>query len=153
MTETAVGLFQHAGSADAVVEKLRARGIASSGIRILSKPTAMRVDSAKSTPSIDFAAGLAHDLSSMGATQQECEAYLDGVRHGNALVFVTGTGAEAETAVTVMNACEPIRLEEFVGAMPALPGMHQGEAEAHASVSLKVDQAREKSEGARIFTW
>ena len=47
MAETAVGLFEHPGTADAVVDALRANGIPSNGIRTVSKPTAMPVESAR----------------------------------------------------------------------------------------------------------
>src|ERR1700728_3278564 len=124
MAETAVGLFEHPGTADAVVDALRANGIPSNGIRTVSKPAAMSVESATSTPSIDFAAALAHDLHSMGATDRECEAYLAGVRRGNVLVFVTGSLSQAEAATTVMNSYEPIELDGFLAAAPAQVGVH-----------------------------
>jgi hypothetical protein len=155
MAETAVGLFEHPGTADAVVDALRANGIPSNGIRTVSKPAAMPVESATSTPSIDFAAALAQDLSSMGASERECKAYLSGVRRGNVLIFVTGSRPQAETAINVMNAYEPIEVEEFVtaGAAPVLAGVHGKEIEAHDGISLNSDQARAKTEGARVFSW
>jgi hypothetical protein len=152
MAETAVGLFEHAGTADAVVDALRESGVPSTGIRIVSKPTGMSVDSATSTPSIDFAAGLAQDLSSMGATEPECEAYLDGLRRGGVLVFATGTHAQAETSAGIMNSHGPSELAEFAGAVPSLPGIHQGDGGGH-DITLKAERSRAKSEGARVFTW
>ena len=153
MAETAVGLFEHHGAADAVVDALHANGIPSNGIRTLSKPSAMPVDSATSTPAVDFAAALAQDLSSMGATDRECETYLAGVRRGNVLVFATGSHAQAETAISVMNSYEPIEVEEFAGAVPALAGAHGKETAPHDTISFSSDQARAKTEGARIFSW
>lgn len=153
MAETAVGLFEHAGTADAVLEALRANGIPTNGIRTVSKPVDMPVESATSTPSIDFAAAFAQDLRSMGATDRESEAYLAGVRRGNVLVFATGSSAQAETAVSVMNAYEPIEIEEFAGAVPALSGVHGKEIAAHDNISLGSDHARAKTEGARVFSW
>ena len=153
MAETAVGLFEHPGTADAVVNALRANGIPSNGIRIVSKPAAMPVESATSTPSIDFAAALAQDLHSMGATDQECDAYLAGVRRGNVLVFITGSLPQVEAATTVMNSYEPIELEGFAAAVPAAVGVHGKEIEAHDGISLNSDQARAKTEGARVFSW
>lgn len=153
MANTAVGLFEHRDTADTVVDALRANGIPSSGIHILCKPTAKPVESAASTPAVDFAAGLSQDLRSMGATEPEREAYLAGMQRGNVLVFVTCSKTQAETALSVMNAYEPIEIEAFAGAATALPGVHGKEVEAHDSVSLGSDQARAKSEGARIFSW
>lgn len=150
MAETAVGLFEHTVAADAVADALRASGIPDSGIRILAKPAAMPVTSSTSTPGTDFLAGLSQDLISMGATEQETESYVSGVREGNVLVFATGTSAQADTAMTVMNAYDPIEIEEFAGVAPALPAIHAGEAGVH-EIILKADRA--KSEGARVFTW
>lgn len=152
MAETAVGLFEHPGTADAVVDALRASGFPANGIRTLSKPAAMPVDSATSTPALDFAAALSQDLLAMGASEPECQAYLDGLRLGNVLVFATGSVAEAETAIAVMDAYDPIEIEEFAGSAPALPGIHFGNAGAH-DISSKIDRSRAKSEGARVFSW
>jgi len=153
MADTAVGLFEHTGTADAVVDALRANGIPSNGIRVLSKPTAAPVESATSTPSVDFAAGLSQDLRSMGATERDCEAYLAGVRRGNVLVFATGSRTQTDTAVGVMNAYQPVEIEEFAGAAPALAGSRGKEMATHDSISLASDQARAKTEGARVFSW
>jgi hypothetical protein len=153
MAETAVGLFEDAGTADSVVDALRANGIPSNGIRILTKPIGSSVESATSTPSVDFAAALTQDLRSLGATESECDAYMAGVRRGNVLVFATGSSAQAETAISVMNAYEPIEIEEFATAAPALPGVHAGEAGGHEGIRLKTEESRAQSEGARVFYW
>jgi hypothetical protein len=153
MAETAVALFDHPGTADAVVDGLRESGIPSNGIRILSKPTAAAVNSSISTPAVDFAASLSNDLRSIGATDQECEAYLTGVQRGNVLVFATGSHSQADKAISVMNAYEPIEIEEFAGSVAVLPDVHGKEVEPHDAISLKSDQARAKTEGARVFTW
>jgi hypothetical protein len=113
----------------------------------------MQVDSATSTPSVDFAAGLARDLSSMGATEPECEFYLARVRRGNVLVFAGGTHAQADTAAGIMNSYEPIQLEEFAGSVPSLSGVHQKEVGTQAGITLKMDETRQKTEGARVFSW
>jgi len=152
MPETAVGLFEQSTSADAVVVALRQSGIPSSGIRVVTRPMSMPVNSATSTPSVDFAAGLAEDLSCMGATKQDCEAYLAGLRSGNTMIFATGTQAQADTAVGIMNTYNPVEVQEYAGAVPSLPAAHYGDA-GEPNISSKVDHSREKSEGARVFSW
>jgi hypothetical protein len=152
MAETAVGLFESRSTADAVVEALRENGVPAAGIRIIAKPTGLPVGSATSTPSIDFAAGLARDLSSMGMTKPECETYLASVRSGNVLVFATGTPQQADTAVSVMNTYEPIELEEISGSAPKVPATSLGDT-APGSVNAKIDSSRATSEGARVFSW
>jgi hypothetical protein len=89
----------------------------------------------------------------MGATERECEAYLAGVRRGNVLVFVNGSQAQIETALTVMNAYEPIEIEEFAFTAQGLPGIHTGESIIHESNRLSADRERTKSEGVRVFSW
>ena len=93
MSETVVGLFESPIAANQLVAALNANGIASDGIRVLAKPASFPVNSATSTPEIDFGAALYRDLHSMGATDGECEAYLDGLTRGNVLVFATGPPA------------------------------------------------------------
>lgn len=153
MAETAVGLFEHSGTADAVVDALHVNGLPSNGIRVVSKPAGAAVNSTTSTPSIDFAAGLARDLNALGANKYEIDAYVAGVQRGNVLVFVTGSRAQAENAMTIMNAYDPVEIEEFAGAVPAATGTLQGEAPAISPVSSKITSSREKSEGARVFSW
>jgi hypothetical protein len=155
MAETAVGLFEHPGTADAVVDALRASGVPSRGIRVLSKPAAFPVDSPADTPSVDFAASLAQDLRSMGATDYECKAYLSGVRRGNVLVFATGSHAQADAAISVMNAYDPLQIEELASVVPVLPGMRVGQVvggrRTGSGIGAKDERAR--SEGARVFNW
>jgi hypothetical protein len=154
MAETAVGLFQHASTADSVVDALRANGLPSNGIRTLAKPTAMPVESSISKPSVDFAAELSRDLRSIGATPYECEAYLAGLRSGNVLVLATGSRAQADTAISVMNAYDPIEIEEFAGAVESLSNARNTEAVGtHEGIALKPEQERARSEGARVFSW
>lgn len=153
MAETAVGLFEHHGTAEAVVDALRANGLPSNGIRTLSKPAALPVDSSTSKPSVDFAAALARDLRAMGASQFECDSYLAGVRRGNVLIFASGSRAQADTAMSVMNAYDPIEMEEFADAAPSAAAVGQGEVGARESNVLKTEEERVRSEGARIFSW
>jgi hypothetical protein len=166
MAETAVGLFENLGTADSVVDALRANGLPSNGIRVLSKPSAAQGGNGSNTPSIDFASSLTKDLRSMGATDWECEAYVDGVRRGNALVFATGSHAQADTAIGVMNAYDPIELEEFSTASTAQTGIRTGAMRKREGITLKGEEAavpegvtlgsekeRARSEGARVFSW
>jgi hypothetical protein len=152
MADTAVGLFQNQDMANEVAEALRASVFSSDEIRVIATPSAMPVESTTSTPSLDFAAALGRDLYSMGATEQECETYVDGVRGGNALVLATGTRAQADTAIAIMNAYAPIELKEMGGSVAAMPGVQSGDA-ASPNISLKIEDSRAQSEGARVFTW
>ena len=152
MAETAVGMFEHPGTADAVLEELRVNGIPTSGIRTIAMPLGMSTDSVTATPGTAFAAALDKDLRTMGATEEECEGYVAGIQRGNVLVFVTGTQEEADAAAKVMEGFEPIALEEFAGVAPSMPTSTSSNVTAQA-ISIKEDRARAKGNGARIFSW
>jgi len=152
MAETAVGLFELEENADLVLNALRRNGFSSGAIRVLSMPVSLPVDSSTSTPGLDFAAALAKDLHSMGASDGECEFYVSRVQDGNVLVFVTGTTEEADQAASLMDAHGALQIEEFAGVAPMLPAVHMGEIGANA-ISIKEDRARANASGARVFTW
>jgi hypothetical protein len=153
MAETAVGMFQHPGTADAVLEELRVNGIPSSGIRSITMPLGMTTDSVTAMPGVDFAAGLSKDLTAMGASAEEAEWYVAGVQRGNVLIFASGTPEEADAAAAVMEEFEPIALEEFAGVVPAShAAVHAGNVTAQA-ISIKEDRSRAKADGARVFSW
>jgi hypothetical protein len=153
MAETAVGLFGHSGTADAVVDTLRASGITSENIRIVSQPSGLAVNSATSTPSLDFEAALLRDLRAIGASDSESESYVDGVRHGKVLVFATGSATQADQALSIMNDRGAVEVEEFVGAVASLPTAVNADL-AEPTITTKARAAdRAKSEGAKVFSW
>ena len=152
MAQTAVGLFEQSHDVDLVLNGLRAEGISSDAIRVLSKPSGMGVNSKTSTPTVDFCSALAKDLRSMGASEAECETYVESLQNGNMMMFVTGTPDKADKAAELMDTYGGAEVEEFAGAVPMLPSMHAGEISA-SGISLKEDRTRAKSVGARVFTW
>jgi len=153
MAAAAVGLFADAGVAESVAEALRANAIPAHGIRILTAP-------ANGTSGRDaFITKLSRDLHSIGAVDSEVGAYLAGVQRGQALVFATGTLAQADAATAVMNEYGPIEVEEFAGAVASSSGKGVNEAAARVgemdtqNISLKEDRMQAKTEGARLFSW
>jgi len=153
MAQTAVGLFEQSHDVDLVLNELRAEGIPSDAVRVLSKPSGMAVDSKTSTPTVDFCSALAKDLRSMGASDAECEAYVENVQNGSMILFVSGDADQADRAVSLMNTYGAVEIEEFAGAAPLLPSIRVSEVAASGGISLKEDRARAKGEGARVFTW
>jgi hypothetical protein len=165
MTETAVGLFAHAGAADAVVEALNGIGIPSGNIRVVSAPK-------DGSGNSEFPTSFSSEFRGMGASEDASGAYLAGLHRGNVLVYATGTKQEADKAADVMNQYSAIEVEEFAGAgvgasrstgavhttdmgtinpEPRLPesnvtiGAHEKSYTSHAS--------RTKTEGAKVFSW
>jgi hypothetical protein len=156
MAATAVGLFANASVAESVAEALRANAIPSQGIRILTQPVNGASGSAAGNT---FVAKLSQDLRSMGAVDSEIDAYIAAVQRGRALVFATGTLAQADAATAVMNEFGPIEVEEFAGAVASSSGKGVSEAATGVgeldtqNISLKEDRMRAKTEGARLFSW
>jgi hypothetical protein len=95
----------------------------------------------------------------MGAVDSEIDAYIAAVQRGRALVFATGTLAQADAATAVMNEFGPIEVEEFAGAVASSSAKTINEAAASVgemdtqNISLKEDRIRAKTEGARLFSW
>jgi hypothetical protein len=152
MAETAVGLFEKS-AADGVVAALRNSGFPDQGVRVVTPPAGGSVSSETDSPMVDFAAGVSRDLRSMGADEPECEAYMAGIRNGHVLVFATGTLAEANSAMSIMNRYSAVEVREFAGAAPLLPGTKTETPSANNTISAKEDNTRAKTEGARVFTW
>ena len=161
MQETAVGLFDNAGIADAVVDSLRAHGIPPNGIRVITAPNGMAGNG--------FGTGFTKDLKTMGVSEYEAKAYLEGLGRGNVLVYTTGNRQQAAEALTIMNEFAALEIDAFAMAGQSkssvtgkgdlgtinpesrLPesqvtiGEHEHKYTSHAS--------RSKNEGARVFSW
>ena len=73
--------------------------------------SASPVNGVHGTPAFDHAAALYRDLRVMGATEEECQAYVTGLHHGNGIVFASETQAEADNALDIMNQHHSIETE------------------------------------------
>jgi hypothetical protein len=157
MAATAVGLFVSSSVAEAVVDALRAHGMPSRGIRTIGQAANFPMPTVASTPGNDSFAGLARDLRSMGATDHEIEAYLDGVRRGNVLVLSTGTLQQADAASAIMNQFTALEVEEYTNASGAIrpeghDGIHAGLSDGRAG-NFKADRMQARGDGAKLFSW
>jgi len=151
MTQTAVGLFENCTMAQETVEALKAEGFAANDLRILIEPRYMPVTGVLSTPDTDFCAALRRDLRAMGATDEEAQAYVQGVRHGGALVFANGTADELQGCVDVMNRNHASNVEELATS----DSIHHGAERPMPSRSGYTQSGRTRFSGggARIFVW
>jgi hypothetical protein len=75
----------------------------------------MSGDGVMSTPRTDFEVGLNRELKAIGATNEEANAYGQGVRRGGVLVFATGSNARVDMAAEIMNRHDSIEVDELVG--------------------------------------
>ena len=153
MSITAVGLFESPAVANEAVGALEASGFSRKGIRILGEPKDLPVNDVLSTPRTDFEVALERDLLSFGASANEAERYVQGVRRGGLLVFVTGAGENMNRAIELMNSRGAKSLDEFLGEDVAV-GFTSGGVEAPAGFdSPQSGRVRQPGEGARLFVW
>jgi hypothetical protein len=159
MQETAVGLFDNAIIADAVVDSLRAHGIPSNGIRVITTTNGRTSDG--------FVPGFKKEMKTMGASDQEAQAYLTAMGSGNVLVFATGNKLQASEALRIMNEFAALEIDAFAGERKApltgkgaLGSIHPESRLPESTVTIGEHEhtytshaSRSKNEGARVFTW
>jgi hypothetical protein len=153
MSKTAVGLFQHPGVAQQVVHDLDASAFPGNEIRILGEPREMSGDGLTSTPRTDFEVGLNRDLTAIGATVREANAYVQGVRRGGVLVFATGSNEAVDNAARIMNRHAAIELEELIGSRPAIAGVVGENMTPILDGSPQTGRISQPGGGARLFVW
>ena len=156
MPKTAVALFENPRLLGDVVREIQALGFPQKEVRTLKEPETFEVTGVMSFPRVEFEDDLIRELNRItriGATNAEAEVYVDGLRHGGALVFATGSDQKAQAAAKIMNQHGALDLEETSGQEPDLP------YEAHESMSPSRDslvlagRVRESAGGACLFVW
>jgi hypothetical protein len=153
MSKTVVGLFENSSLADQVVHDLEASGFPRDDVRILSEPMDMAVTRVMSTPHNDFQVSLNRDLRKIGATDQEANAYVQGVRHGGVLVFASGPDGKIEAAAEIMNRHSPVEVEELTGGELDLPSATGKTVARVQNSSVLTGRTRQAGGGARMFSW
>ena len=144
MRKTAVGLFANSELADQAVRDLETACFARADVRVLSEPRYMAGADSSSTPRHDFQVSLLRDLEAIGATEAEAEVYVEGVRRGGALVFVSGPDERIDAASAIMHRGGPADVETLTGGEVHLPSTAgQGDTAArgraiHAAVHVHV---------------
>lgn len=153
MSKTAVGLFENSGLATEVVHDLEASGFPRDDIRMLSEPLDMAVAGAMGTPHHDFQVALNRDLRTIGATEPEAEAYVQGVRHGGVIVFASGLAERIEAAAEIMNRHSPVEVEAITGGELHLPETAGENLSPEHGISVQTGRVRQSGGGARMFVW
>ena len=80
MAKTAVGLFENPDLVDEVVRDLEAGGFPRKDVRILGEPREMAGSGVMDISHTDFEVELTRELKTIGATEADAEAYVQGVR-------------------------------------------------------------------------
>ncbi len=153
MPKTVVGLFKNAQLVDDAVREIEALGFPRQEVRTMREPADFEVNGVMSFPRLDFETDLGRELRRIGATIPETRAYVDGLRHGGALVFATGAGEELEAAGNIMNRLGAVGIEEVTGPEPELAGVvRQGTMPAPDN-SVQAGRIRSVNGGASFFIW
>jgi hypothetical protein len=106
-----------------------------------------------SFPRLDFELDLSRELSRIGATRAEAQAYVEGLRNGGALVFATGSDEKVDAAAGIMNRHGAVEIEESQGPEPELPhAVREGMNPAH-DPPVQAGRVRERGDGACFFVW
>jgi hypothetical protein len=113
MPKTAVGLFENPDVVEGVVREVEALGFPRREVRILEEPTSFDVTGVMSFPRLDFEVALIRELTRIGTTKGEAQAYVEGLRRGSALVFATGSDQSVESAADIMNRHGAVEIEEI----------------------------------------
>ena len=153
MPKTVVGLFENPGLVDDVVREIEALGFPRKEVRALTEPATFEVTGVMSFPRLDFEVDLTRELTRIGATKTESQAYVEGLRRGGALVFATGSDERMETAADVMNRQGAVEIEETSGPEPQLPGIVRENMTPMRSSPVLAGRIREPGGGATFFVW
>ncbi len=153
MTKTAVGLFENPGSVDQVVRDLEASGFPRNELRVLGEPREMAGSGIMSIPRTDFEVDLTRELTTMGATETDAEAYVQGVRRGGVMVFATDSGEKTDAAAEIMNRHHAVEVEELSGSEQSLPSTARDETASGPDRSFQAGRIRSSGGGARLFVW
>lgn len=154
MPKTAIGLFEKGNPVEEVIREIEALGLPREEIRTLAEPATFEITNRMSFPRLDYEVDLRRELTRLGASQTEVEAYINGLRHGGALVLATGSGEDnkADAAADVMNRHGAIGTEEITGPGPRLPRVaHEGVTPVGPNPVL-AGRVRQSS-GACVFVW
>jgi hypothetical protein len=147
MAKTAVGLFENPDLVDEVVRDLEASGFPRNDVRILGEPREMDI------PHTDFEVDLIRELKTIGATEADAEAYVQGVRRGGVMVFATDSGEKTDAAAEIMNRHHAVEIEELSGSEPHLPRTDGNDMAPSRQRSVMAGRIRSSGGGARLFVW
>jgi hypothetical protein len=152
MPKTAVGLFENPSLVDEVVREIEAHGLPRREVRSLTEPATFEVTGVMSFPRLDFEVELKRELSRIGATLEEAQAYVEGLRRGGALVFATGSEDDVKTAADIMNRYGAVEIEEVSGSEPQLPGVVRETMAPMRDGPVLAGRIRERG-GTNFFVW
>src|SRR6185312_13615283 len=153
MPKTTVGLFESPRIVEDVVREIEALGLPRNEVRVVGEPATFEVTGVMSFARLDFEVDLARELTRIGATKAEAEAYIEGLRRGGALVFATGSDEKVDKAADIMNRRGAVEIEETSGPEPQLPTVAREVAAPMVESSVMTGRIRQPGGGACMFVW
>ncbi len=153
MPKTAVGLFEKPAVVDDVVREIEALGFPRKEVHTVREPATFEVTGVMSFPRLDFEVELKRELTRIGATKAEAEAYVEGLRRGGALVLATGADEKVDSAAGVMNRRGAVEIEETSGPEPELPHVVHGSMTPTRDHPVMAGRVRQAGGGACLFVW
>ena len=153
MSKTPVVLFEHPGVVDHVVSDLDASSFPRDKIGIIGEPRKIDGDGVTSTPRIDFEVGFNRELTAIGASGREADAYVQVVRRGGVLVLATGSNEQVDNAATIMNRHDAMELAELNGSRPETLSVPSENMTPMLDGSPQTGRIAQPGGGARMFVW
>ena len=152
MPKTVVGLFEAPILMDDAVREIEALGFPRQEVRTLQEPASFGVTGVMSFPRLDFETDLSRELTRIGATVPEADAYVEGLRRGGALVFATGSDEQIGSAGRIMNTYGAVEIDEVSGTEPSMPVVAHRQTPRPDSPVL-AGRVRESGGGACVLVW
>lgn len=153
MPKTTVGLFKDPSVVESVVREIEALGFPHNEVRTLSEPRTFEVTGPMSFGRLDFEVDLKRELARIGATNAEALAYVEGLKHGGALVLATGRNGDADDAAQIMRRSGAEEIEETRGPEPSLPRATHESGVAMFDGSVLAGRILQPGSGACVFVW
>jgi hypothetical protein len=153
MPKTTGGLFENPDLVDDVVREIEALGFPRKEVRTLEEPATFEVTGVMSFPRLDFEVELSRELTRIGATKVEAQAYVKGLRRGGALVFATGSDEKLDAAANVMNRHGAVEIEETSGPEPGLPHVVHENMTPMRDSPVQAGRVQRPGGGACFFVW
>jgi len=153
MPKTAVGLFEKPDIVDAVVREIEALGFPRKEIRTVEEPATFEAIGVMSFPRLEFEVALLRELTMIGTTKAEAQAYVEGMQRGGALVLATGSDERVEVATDILNRNGAVEVEEAIGSEPQLPGVSPENMASSGDSRVEAPRTRRSGGGACVFIW
>jgi hypothetical protein len=151
MPKTAVGLFENGSLVYEVVREIEALGFPRSEVHATKEPLSFDVTGVMCFPRLDFEVDLLRELTRIGTTEGEAQAYLEGLRRGGALVVATGLDDKVGAAADIMRQHGAAEIEEASGPKPHLPHAFHADIVPQRDQSVMTGRIRQAAGG--FFVW